>query len=212
MHCKYFFYILAPVEACQRKHSIEECTVKVEIYHECLGGTASGDGPKFKPLDPIDINLDVRKIHFLTISEAGKDSLEKQLKTCYAEVLKWPVKKSGTIKIKCTLTADLKDCRKIVKTWEEDVKKCLKVVLTSVLIEQCRTLQEVWKPVMEKVRDINTLKPDLVAVEVEISTCQLYIIGFKQQVTELAQEINNIIKEVTTDIGKKNNSKKKMSR
>jgi hypothetical protein len=127
-------------------------------------------------------------------------------------VLKWPVKKSGTIKIKCTLTADLKDCRKIVKTWEEDVKKCLKVVLTSVLIEQCRTLQEVWKPVMEKVRDINTLKPDLVAVEVEISTCQLYIIGFKQQVTELEQEINNIIKEVTTDIGKKNNSKKKMSR
>ena len=203
MHCKSFVYFLAPVEACKRKHSIEGCTVKVEIYHECLGGTDSGDGPKFKPLDPIDIDLDVRRINFLTNSKAGKDSLEKQLKTCYAEVLKWPVKKSGTIKIKCTLTADLKDCRKIVKTWEEDVKKCLEVVLTSVLIEQCKTLQEVWKPVMEKVRDINISKPDLVAVEVEISTCQLYIIGFKQQVTELSQQINKIIKEVTTDIEKK---------
>jgi hypothetical protein len=73
--------------------------VKVDIYHECLGGTASGDGPKFKPLDPIDIDLDVRRITFLTNSKAGKDSLEKQLKTCYAEVLKWPVKKSGIIKI-----------------------------------------------------------------------------------------------------------------
>ena len=144
--------------------------------------------------------LDVRRITFLTNSKAGKDSLEKQLKTCYAEVLKWPVKKSGTIKIKCTLTADLKDCRKVVKTWEENVKKCLEVVLTSVLIEQCKTLQEAWEPVMENVRDINTLKPDLVAVEVEINTCQLYIIGFKQQVTELSQQINKIIKEVTTDM------------
>jgi hypothetical protein len=66
-----------------------------------------------------------------------------------------------------------------------------------------QNLTEVWKPVMEKVRDINTLKPDLVAVEVEINTCQLYIIGFKQQVTELSQQINKIIKEVTTDIEKK---------
>jgi hypothetical protein len=31
----------------------------------------------------------------------------------------------------------------------------------------------------------------------------LYIIGFKQQVTELSQQINKIIKEVTTDIEKK---------
>ena len=99
--------------------------MKVEIYHECLGGTACGDGPKFKPLDPIGIDLDVNQINFLTNSDAGKESLEKQLKTCYAEVLKWPVRKSGTIKIKCTLTADLTDCRKIVKTWEEEVPvKC----------------------------------------------------------------------------------------
>ena len=99
--------------------------MKVEIYHECLGGTASGDGQKFKPSDPIELDLDVRKINFLTKSEIGKNILERQLKTCYAEVLKWPLKKRGTIKIKCTLTADVKDCRKMVKTWETGVKKCL---------------------------------------------------------------------------------------
>ncbi|CAC5408902.1 unnamed protein product [Mytilus coruscus] len=116
----------APVTACKKVHTIEGSTVKVEIYYKCLGGTATGDGPKFKPLDPLSVDLGIKIVQFLSNSNTGKEEVNKVLKPCYACIQKWPSGKSATITIECTLTADTKDCKKLVKTWEDDVEKRLK--------------------------------------------------------------------------------------
>ncbi|XP_063404473.1 protein mono-ADP-ribosyltransferase PARP14-like [Mytilus trossulus] len=193
----------APVTACKKEHKIEGSVVKVDIYHKCLGGTASGDGPKFKSLDPLSVDLGVKIVQFLSNSETAKEEVNKVLKPYYACIRKWPADKSPTIIIECTLTADTKDCKKLVKTWEDDVGKCLKTFVASLHVEKCEMLQDAWTPVIDRLRSVSIDKPDLVALSVEKKEFEIYIMGYKKQVTELSKQVKSIIAEVSADIEKK---------
>ncbi|VDI41166.1 poly [ADP-ribose] polymerase 10/14/15 [Mytilus galloprovincialis] len=193
----------APLTACKKEHKIEGSVVKVEIYYKCLGGTATGGGPKFKPLDPLSVNLDIKIVQFLSNSDTAKEEVNKVLKPYNACIRKWPAGKSTTITVECTLTADTKDCKKLVKTWEDDVGKCLKTFVATLHVEKCEMLQDAWTPVIDKLRSVSIDKPDLVALSVEKKEYEIYIMGYKIQVTDLSKQVKSIISEVSAEIEKK---------
>ncbi|XP_071133739.1 protein mono-ADP-ribosyltransferase PARP14-like [Mytilus edulis] len=193
----------APFTACKKEHKIEGSVVKVEIYYKCLGGTATGDGPKFKPLDPLSVDLDIKIVQFLSNSDTAKEEVNKVLKPYNACIPKWPAGKSASITIICTLTADTKDCKKLVKTWEDDVGKCLKTFVATLHVEKCEMLQDAWTPVIDKLRSVSIDKPDLVALSVEKKEYEIYIMGYKKQVTDLSKKVKSIISEVSAEIEKK---------
>ncbi|CAC5408901.1 unnamed protein product [Mytilus coruscus] len=64
-------------------------------------------------------------------------------------------------------------------------------------------LQDAWKPVIDRLRSVNIDKPDLVALSVEKKELEIYIMGYRKQVTELSKQVKSIISEVSAEIEKK---------
>ncbi|XP_076078270.1 protein mono-ADP-ribosyltransferase PARP14-like isoform X1 [Mytilus galloprovincialis] len=194
--------------ACKRSHTIDNCKLKVQVFYDCLGVPADNEGPKFKPLPPLVItDIDKYKVNFLNHSTTKRDAIEKQLQDIYAQIT-WPSSNNdGKISIDCTLTKETKDCRKLAKSWGEEVRKSIKTFVDALVTEKHSILQDAWGPVMEKLREINISDPDGVTVSVEKPpVCEIIIAGYTVPVKEVSVKIKQIIDEVSADLDRKKQS------
>lgn len=109
---------------CRRPHRIDEQNLDVKIYYECLRQVEP-----FKLPAPLVISdSDPRKLHFLIKSQSKQQALETQLKAVYGKPI-WPKETiASSFTVKCTLTPETKDCRKLARTWETNVKESLTIV------------------------------------------------------------------------------------
>ncbi|CAG2207725.1 unnamed protein product [Mytilus edulis] len=194
--------------ACKRSHTIDNCKLKVQVFYDCLGVPADNEGPKFKPLPPLVItDIDKYKVNFLNHSTTKRDAIEKQLQEIYAQIT-WPSSKNDSkITIDCTLTKETKDCRKLAKSWGEEVRKSINTFVDALVTEKHSILQDAWAPVMEKLREINISDPDGVTVSVEKPpVCEIIIAGYTVPVKEVSVKIKQIIDEVSADLDRKKQS------
>ncbi|XP_071137980.1 protein mono-ADP-ribosyltransferase PARP14-like isoform X2 [Mytilus edulis] len=194
--------------ACKRSHTIDNCKLKVQVFYDCLGVPADNEGPKFKPLPPLVItDIDKYKVNFLKHSIKKRDAIEKQLQENYAQIT-WPSStQDSKITIDCTLTKETKDCRKLAKSWGEEVRKSIDTFVDALVTEKHSILQDTWAPVMEKLREINISDPDGVTVSVEKPpVCEIIIAGYTVPVKEVSVKIKQIIDEVAADLDRKKQS------
>ncbi|CAG2200838.1 unnamed protein product [Mytilus edulis] len=177
--------------ACKRSHTIDNCKLKVQVFYDCLGVPADNEGPKFKPLPP------------LVITDIDKYKLQEN----YAQIT-WPSStQDSKITIDCTLTKETKDCRKLAKSWGEEVRKSINTFVDALVTEKHSILQDAWAPVMEKLREINISDPDGVTVSVEKPpVCEIIIAGYTVPVKEVSVKIKQIIDEVSADLDRKKQS------
>ncbi|CAC5424296.1 unnamed protein product [Mytilus coruscus] len=194
--------------ACKRSHTIDNCKLKVQVFYDCLGVPADSEGPKFKPLPPLVLtDLDKYKVNFLKHSTTKREAIEKQLQEIYAQIT-WPSSNEDSkITIDCTLTKETKDCRKLAKSWGEEVRKNIISFVDALVTEKHSTLQDAWGPVMEKLREINISDPDGVTVSVEKPPiCEIIIAGYTVPVKEVSDKMKQIIDEVSSDLDRKKQS------
>ncbi|XP_071137975.1 protein mono-ADP-ribosyltransferase PARP14-like [Mytilus edulis] len=188
--------------ACKRSHTIDNCTLNVKVFYDCLGVPADNEGPRFKPLLPLVItDIDRYKINFLKSSAQYKEALEQQLELSHAKIT-WPSSMSDSkIIIECTLTKETEDCRKLAKSWEDDIKRQLSTHVDALVTEKHSTLQEAWSGVMQKLREINISGPEDVSVSVEKPpACEIIVVGHKKAVKEVSDNIKQFINEVSEDL------------
>ncbi|XP_076078269.1 protein mono-ADP-ribosyltransferase PARP14-like isoform X2 [Mytilus galloprovincialis] len=191
--------------ACKRSHTIDNCTLKVQVFYDCLGIPADNEGPKFKPLPPLVItDINKYKIHFLKNSAHKKVTLEKQLEKSHAKIT-WPVSpKENKIIVECTITKETEDCRQLAKTWEKDTRMLVDSFVNLLVTEVHSTLQEAWGPVMQKLREIHISDPDGVTVNLENQhTCEIIITGLLDPVKEVSDKVKRIIHDVSEDLDRK---------
>ncbi|CAG2237686.1 unnamed protein product [Mytilus edulis] len=192
--------------ACKRSHTIDNCTLKVQVFYDCLGVPADTEGPKFKPLLPLVItDIDKYKIHFLKNSAHKKVKLEKQLEKSHSKIT-WPVSpQENKIIVECSITKETEDCRQLTKTWEKDTRMHIDSFVNLLVTEIHSTLQEAWGPVMQKLREIHISDPDGVTINLENPpTCEIIITGLFDPVKEVSNEVKRIIYEVSEDLDRKN--------
>ncbi|XP_052088528.1 protein mono-ADP-ribosyltransferase PARP14-like isoform X4 [Mytilus californianus] len=188
--------------ACKKSHTIDNCTLNVKVFYDCLGVPADTEGPKFKPLPPLVItDIDKYKINFLKHSTTKRDAIEKQVVQNHAKIT-WPSSiRNSKIVIESTLTKETEDCRKLAKSWEDDIKRHLSTHVDALITEKHSTLQEAWSGVMQKLREIIISDPEDVSVSVEKPpACEIIVVGLKKAVKEVSDIIKQIINEVSEDL------------
>ncbi|CAG2243964.1 unnamed protein product [Mytilus edulis] len=190
------------LKVCKREHKVEGQILKVHVYYECLGqASIDDDGLKFKSLKPTVIqNINPRTIDFLLNSDSNKVAFEKQLSRHYA-VVEWPDIKeiNDKLDVNCSLTEDVKDCRKLAKTWAKTVKTEAEKFFSMLTWKEIQTLQESWDDVMKHLRELSISNPESVVVTVVKEDCKIVIVGHKMPVDELAEKVEIIMKDVAAE-------------
>ncbi|XP_061194391.1 uncharacterized protein LOC133202571 [Saccostrea echinata] len=110
----------------KRQHRVDRQDLDVKIYYECLGQVENDWEVPFRLPGPLEFtDLDVNKLKFLIKSPPDQQVMEKQLEAVYGKPV-WPKQsKAVSLTVECTLTAETKDCRKLVRTWGTKVKEDL---------------------------------------------------------------------------------------
>ncbi|XP_052088544.1 uncharacterized protein LOC127725533 [Mytilus californianus] len=183
--------------ACERSHTIYNCKLNVEVYYDCLGVSVDSERLKFKPLPPLILSdIDIYKVQFLARSTQYREMLEQQLELSHAKIT-WPSSTSDSmIVIECTLTKDTENCRKLTKSWEEDIRKKLCTHVDALVTKKHTTQQETWNDVMLKLRQTEISDPKSVTVTVEKPPiCGIIIVGHEKAV----KEVSDIIKQFSNE-------------
>ena len=182
---------------CGRSHKLYGCVLDVKLYHKCLAQVESNDDEPFQTPAPLEISdIDAKKLQFLITSHPNQQAVDKQLEAVYGKPI-WPKKsKSSALTIECTLTPETKDCRKLARTWEAEMKGNLNRFLDLLLVEKHTALQEAFPLVINKLKSLTISNPDAVAVVLEKSNYEIYVTGHKQGVTELSKQVVGIIDSI----------------
>ncbi|XP_071169373.1 uncharacterized protein [Mytilus edulis] len=190
------------LEVCKREHKVEGQILNVHVYYECLGQASIDDeGLKFKSLKQTVIqNINPRTIEFLLNSDKNKAAFEKKLSRHYA-VVEWPDSKDieDKLDVNCTLTEEVKDCRKLAKTWAKTVKTEAEKFFSMLTVKEIQTLQKAWNVVMKHLKEISISNPESVAIRVIKEDCKIVIIGHKIPVEEVAEKVEIIMKDVAAE-------------
>lgn len=108
---------------CRRPHRIDDQDLDVKIYYECLRQVLP-----FKLPAPLVISdSDPKKLHFLIKFESKQQAMEKQLRAVYGKPIWSKNTIASSFTVKCTLTPETQDCRKLARTWETNVKESLAI-------------------------------------------------------------------------------------
>ncbi|XP_078312815.1 protein mono-ADP-ribosyltransferase PARP14-like [Crassostrea virginica] len=190
-------------KVCQRPHVVEKQNLIVQIYHECLGQPFNpAEGPRLKTPNPLVLReLDLTKMKFVYKSPEFKEALDKQATMAHGKI-KWSKKPASELTVECTLTKDVPDCKKLVKTWEKDMEGGIKRLLEELQVELISVLQELWQKVLEEIEKVNVADPAKVDMAIEKGTYTIVIVGYKEFVESLQKTFQQIISVIEDEIQK----------
>jgi len=173
------------------------------MFHQMIGDVSDREGPKLKIPEPITVTtIHERKVQFLMSSKTCKESLEKRLSAVYSNIT-FPSDYKGNIKLECLLTNTVKDCRKLAKSWKKVALENLNDFLNNLSVENIGVLQDAWKDMMETLKNKTIQNPDDVAVAVEKLTCEIWLMGQSQLVSQMTKELKRDLKQIEDDLEKK---------
>ncbi|XP_061194415.1 protein mono-ADP-ribosyltransferase PARP14-like isoform X2 [Saccostrea echinata] len=189
---------------CHKSHRVDNQKLTVHTYHECLGQPFNPDeGPKFKPLDPVIVReLDMRKMKFIYTSEEFKQAMNKQAELTHGKI-RWPKKAATELTVECTLTKDVKDCRKLAEKWEKQVADGIKKLLGVLHVEAVNVLQEAWEKFLEGIKQVKVPDPQKVGIILEKGNYTIAIVGYGNMVEGVRKEVEKIITTVVDEIQRK---------
>ncbi|XP_053389480.1 protein mono-ADP-ribosyltransferase PARP14-like, partial [Mercenaria mercenaria] len=182
-----------------RKHVLSKQQLEVKRYQECLG-RPEGEVCKRKlnlpdPLYMTDICPQKQKC--LKASKYYRETLEKQLQSCHARVV---LHTDGAgVTLKCTISKDLENCFKLVKTWKMEAEKCFDNFLNTIVVHQISVLQESWDETVERLESITRNGRDDVAVLLEKNDGIVTVVGNKRPVENVAKSIYEILQKIAEE-------------
>ncbi|KAK3094887.1 hypothetical protein FSP39_007507 [Pinctada imbricata] len=197
-------------EVCKRNHKVEGCELDVRIHYQCLGQVVEEGretSEEFHIPEPLVMkDVEVKKLEFLVQSESNRDALDKTVADLYGKI-DWPKNrgqaKSNPFIVECTLTKEVKDYKKIARTWAKDVAAEVDKFLKLLVVEKHSTVHDAWSSVIDGLKSINVTKPDAVAVILEKNECEIFIIGYKHPVEDLSKQIIEIMGRVREEMDRR---------
>ncbi|XP_061194345.1 protein mono-ADP-ribosyltransferase PARP14-like [Saccostrea echinata] len=186
---------------CQKGHMLENMKLTVHTFYECLGPPFNPEeGPKFRPVEPLVVkNLNLRKMKFVLSSEEYRKVFDKQAESNHGKI-KWPSKAATELTVECTLSKEVKDCRKLAKTWKDHMVDVIKKLLEVLHVEAVNVLQEAWQKSLEEIQKLNVPDPRKVGIITEKSNFTIVIVGYEKLFEGVKSEVRLTISKVVDEI------------
>ncbi|XP_041369501.1 uncharacterized protein LOC121383495 [Gigantopelta aegis] len=182
-------------------HKLEGAELNVSIYHECLGvGGKVCDPIWFKMPDSLQVkNLDKHKIKFIRESNSSRECLLKELKHCHSE-LTWVTGDDSAVELKCSLTTEVLDARRLSRTWKTDAETALKEFLSLLEVKKIKVLNDIWDEVEKGIDAKHTEGASMFLYKDQSS---IVVVGYAKFGKKMAEEVNSLVKKVEDDFKRK---------
>ncbi|XP_060585886.1 protein mono-ADP-ribosyltransferase PARP14-like isoform X2 [Ruditapes philippinarum] len=198
----YFSDYMVIDDVLEKEHTLSKQLLDVKRYQECLGRPEGEVAERVLriPEDIVLKNVDAQKLKFLKHSKVNRMGIEKQLDSCYATIV-WP-EDGGEVIIKCTLTNEIKDCFKLIKTWKNTAVENFEDFMKLIIVKKVQILQDIWGKVIEELQKFNIENPEAVAIFVDKNESVITVVGNKNVAEDLSTKIENMTREVMAEVEK----------
>lgn len=192
-------------------HIIDKCTLRVQIYYECLGPPVKEEASKNETTKKEDIDIqplffediDSDKLKCLIHSTKLRNLVEKEMEKFNSRVV-WPSSEYGFISIEFTVQKDMLDYKNLAVSWMENAKDEFIQSLDAVTVEHCTTLSSIWDEVKSQITLLDYNEAHHIDVIFIKETCDIYIAGREQLTTNVLKKISLIIDNHTLLVQKEN--------
>jgi hypothetical protein len=194
-----------------KEHMLSKQLIDVKRYQDCLGGPEGEVAERILrlPEDLVLKHVDATKLKFLKHSNTCRMAIQTQLDSCYATIV-WP-EKGGEVILKCTLTNEVKDCSKLIKTWKNTAVEYFEDFMKLIIVKKVQILQDIWGKVMEELLKFDIENPEAIAIFIDKNECVIIMAGNKKVVEGLLTKLEKVTKVVMAEVGIKHKKNKKPS-
>ncbi|NXF49074.1 PAR14 polymerase, partial [Oceanites oceanicus] len=191
-----------------KQHSLNKTPIFVYPYYISLGTALYGkEGPQIKKLDPITVPLDPYIWYYLQKHNRLIEAISCEMAKCNC-VPTWPVRRSADPKVTLHPSATLSEQKRLVsrliKTWNENVSTAFSHSISKYKATKCRVSAEVWEAIR------NSFTHDGVLIIPYISKDLLVVVGEKEVVENVEQELKFLIEKATIQIAREKQKTEEM--
>ncbi|NXH79319.1 PAR14 polymerase, partial [Hydrobates tethys] len=181
-----------------KQHSLNKTPIFVYPYYISLGTALYGkDGPQIKQPDPITVPLDLYVWYYLQRNNRLIEAISCEMAKCNC-VLTWPEPRCADPKVTLHPSASLSEQKRLVsrliKTWNENVSTAFSHSISKYKAIKCQVSAEVWEAIR------NSFTHDEVLIIPYISKGLLVLVGEKEVVKNVEQELKFLIEKTTREI------------
>ncbi|NXB09077.1 PAR14 polymerase, partial [Cnemophilus loriae] len=181
-----------------KKHSLNETPIFVYPYYTSLETALYGkEGPHIKKPDPITLPLDPYIWNYLQGNSSLIEAIGHEMAECNC-VPVWPDALCADPKVTLHPSAIFSERKRsvsrLVKTWKEKVSAAFSHSISKYEAIQCQVSTEVWEAIR------NSFPHDEVLMIPHISKDLHVLVGEKEVVKKVEQELKLLIKKTTREI------------
>ncbi|NXO36010.1 PAR14 polymerase, partial [Locustella ochotensis] len=181
-----------------KKHSLNKTPIFVYPYYTSLGTALYGkEGPQIKKPDPITLPLDPYIWNYLQGNSSLIEAIDHEMAECNC-VPVWPDSLCADPKVTLHPSAIFSERKRsvsrLVKAWKEKVSTAFSHSISKYEAIQCQVSTEVWEAIR------NSFPHDEVLIIPHISKDLHVLVGEKEVVKKVEQELKLLIKKATREI------------
>ncbi|NXB17225.1 PAR14 polymerase, partial [Rhagologus leucostigma] len=181
-----------------KKHSLNKTPISVYPYYTSLETALYGkEGPQIKKPDPVTLPLDPYIWNYLQGNSTLIEAIDHEMAKCNC-VPMWPEPLCADPKVTLhpsTIFSERKrSVSRLVKAWKEKVSTAFSHSISKYKAIHCQASREVWEAIR------NSFPHDKVLMIPHISNDLHVLVGEKEVVKKVEQELKLLIKKVTREI------------
>ncbi|NXF72945.1 PAR14 polymerase, partial [Sclerurus mexicanus] len=181
-----------------KKHSLNKTPISVYPYSTSLGTALYGkEGPQIKKPDPITLPLDPYISSYLQRNSSLIEAINCEMAKCNCVVV-WPEPHCEDSEVSLHPSAVLSERKRsvsqLVKAWKEKVSEAFSQSMSKYEAIQCQVSTELWEAIR------NSFSHDEVLTIPCISKDLLVLVGVKEVVKNVEQELKVLIEKATREI------------
>ncbi|NXW86314.1 PAR14 polymerase, partial [Alopecoenas beccarii] len=181
-----------------RQHSLNKTPISVYPYYISLGTALYGkEGPQIKQPDPITVPLDQYIWYYLQKNNNLVEAISFEMAKCNCK-LTWPDSHCAEPKVTLHPSAALPEQKRSVsrlfKTWNEDVSTAFSHSISRYKAIKCQVSTEVWEAIRSSFTHSDVLIIPCVSKDL------LVLVGEKDIVKNVEQELKFLVEKATTEI------------
>ncbi|NWV76427.1 PAR14 polymerase, partial [Dasyornis broadbenti] len=181
-----------------KKHSLNKTPISVYPYYTSLETALYGkEGPQIKKPDPIILPLDAYIWKYLQGNSSLIEAIDHEMAKCNC-VPMWPEPHCADPKVtlhpSSIFSERKRSVSRLVKAWKEKVSTAFSHSISKYEAVQCQISTEVWEAIR------NSFPHDEVLIIPHISKDLHVLVGEKEDVKKVEQELKLLIKKATREI------------
>ncbi|XP_021254183.1 poly [ADP-ribose] polymerase 14 isoform X1 [Numida meleagris] len=182
----------------KQQHLLNGTPISVYPYYASLGTALYGkEGPQIKKPDPVTVPLDPYIWQFLQRKNSLIEAIRSEMASCHCEIT-WPKVKSAETKVILRPSAALSERKRsvarLIRTWNAVVSTAFSYSLSKYKVVKLKVSAEVWEAIGTSFNHNELLMIPFTSKDL------LVVVGNKDILKNVVQELNFLIEKVTREI------------